>query len=155
MLLREMKPQDAPIISALIDRVYRAFNDALVPPALQHIIEPDQIIEKSRTGYLYLVAEIDGQVAGVITMKDRSHIYHLFIDGPYHGRGIGKALWVHMLERLKEDGPLPKVFTVNSSDFALDFYPKLGFQPTGPKQEMDGIPFTPMAMGEDGGAVME
>ena len=121
MLIRVMKPEDAPGISALIDRVYRKYNDARVPIALQHIIEPDQILEKSRTGYLYMVAEVDGQLAGVITMKERSHLYHLFIDGAYHGRGIASALWERLLERLKEDGPLPEILTVNSSDYALGF----------------------------------
>src|SRR4029078_356269 len=64
-------------------------------------------------GYLELhdvwVAEERGVVVGMCALEDRgdrSHLQHLWVEPPAHGRGVGRALVMHALEqaRTRHDG---------------------------------------------------
>ena len=50
-----------------------------------------QYLESPR--YAYLVAELDGQVAGFVAMRDNSHLFHLFVAAAHQRIGIARALW--------------------------------------------------------------
>jgi predicted GNAT family N-acyltransferase len=84
-------------------------------------------------------------LAGVVGIRDHTHLYHLFVDKSAHEQGLGKQLWQvardHCLA-LKGDTK----FTVNSSNHALAFYQKLGFKATGPAFSKMGIVSTPMCL---------
>ena len=71
--------------------------------------------------------------------KEKAHLCLLFVDGEYHRRGVGTALFEHMREDYGG-----KTITVNSSPFGVAFYRALGFTPTDGEQTVNGIRFTPM-----------
>jgi GNAT superfamily N-acetyltransferase len=56
-------------------------------------------------------------------------VHFLFVDGRYHGQGIGRKVFELALADYREKNPELKVMTVNSTFFAVEAYKKLGFIP--------------------------
>ncbi|HWP50209.1 MAG TPA: GNAT family N-acetyltransferase [Clostridia bacterium] len=81
-----------------------------------------------------------GRLVGVIALRNGGgHIALFFVDGTYHRRGIGRALFETALANSAGD-----IITVNSSPYAIEIYRRLGFMPNGPEQNTQGIRYTPM-----------
>jgi ribosomal protein S18 acetylase RimI-like enzyme len=94
-------------------------------------------------GYAYHVAEIDGQLAGFIAVREQRHVFHLFVSAAFHRRGVGRRLWEHakaLAVAAGGDGS----FTVNASNYAVPMYESLGFARILPMQCKDGVEFNPM-----------
>ena len=98
-------------------------------------------------GIVYHVAEIDGVVCGFVAVRDRSHLFHLFVDRDWHRRGIARRLW-EVARQAAIDAGGEGCFTVNSSNYAMPVYEKFGFVRTAPTQEAKGLRFNPMQLGE-------
>ena len=81
------------------------------------------------------------KIVGVIATKDGNHIALFFVDGRYHNKGIGKALF----EFIKKDS-LTGNISVNSSPFAVPIYHRLGFENTDSEQITNGVRYTPMKL---------
>jgi len=80
------------------------------------------------------------QLLGVIaTRNEGSHIALFFVKKEYHGQGIGRRLFVHILP-LCESSSL----TVNSSPYAVNTYRRLGFVDMDTEQLTNGIRYVPM-----------
>jgi GNAT superfamily N-acetyltransferase len=93
--------------------------------------------------YRYLLAYSDSRLAGFITIRDGSHLFHLFVKRSHQRQGIARRLWEQALRELcasSSDG----AFTVNSSLSAVPVYQAFGFVPAGSIQRMHGISFLPM-----------
>ena len=81
-----------------------------------------------------------GELRGVIAMRERRrHICLFFVPGEHQRRGVGRALWEHVLA-ISDAAAI----TVNSSPFAVPVYRKFGFKAVGAEQMTDGIIYTPM-----------
>ena len=81
----------------------------------------------------------DDKLVGVLAVREPQHISLFFVKAEFQKQGIGRKLF----ERLKKDSA-EKVFTVNSSPFAVGIYEKLGFTATDSEQVTNGIRYTPM-----------
>lgn len=92
----------------------------------------------------YFVAMKSGLLVGVCAIKDRKHIYHLFVAPEAQGRGVARALWESARADAELDGATGS-FTVNSSLYAVPVYERLGFHATDAVQERNGVRFVPMA----------
>lgn len=88
------------------------------------------------SGYLNVhdvwVAEKDGEIVGMCALEDRGDrwgLEHVWIDPPYHRRGIGTALVRHALSEAhrRHSGAVELV----SDTFAAGFYERLGARRTG------------------------
>ncbi|NHZ87475.1 GNAT family N-acetyltransferase [Massilia sp. CCM 8733] len=96
-----------------------------------------------RLGHAYHVAEVDGELAGFIAVRERQHLYHMFVAKKFHGRGIARAMWdVARRQAIVAGGD--GSFTVNASNYALPVYQAMGFQRTAPMQCVNGLYFNPM-----------
>jgi GNAT superfamily N-acetyltransferase len=93
--------------------------------------------------YVYLVAELEGRMAGFIAMRDRRHLFHLFVAAASQRTGIARALWEQARQVSLRAGPIAE-FTVNSSLNAVPVYCSFGFVPTGEVTQEHGIAFLPM-----------
>ncbi|WP_230541174.1 GNAT family N-acetyltransferase [Janthinobacterium sp. FW305-129] len=147
--LRPALVADAPAIVALIDDLMPFLtlhpDGAGAEKFIEHCRRPAIEGYLSQTRYAYQLAHIDGVLAGVVAMRDNTHLFHMFVPRALHRRGMARRLW-----QAARDASLARAdvtaFTVNSSLYALPLYESLGFVATGPKVEMDGIAFVPMRM---------
>ena len=93
--------------------------------------------------YRFLIADSGSQLAGFIAIRDRSHLFHLFVERSHQRQGLARRWLEQALEKLctpSSDGSL----TVNSSLRAVSVYKAFGFVPAGSIQSMHGISFLPM-----------
>ena len=91
----------------------------------------------------YVVAEVDGQVQGMIMVRDNNYIGQFFVAKAHQGQGIGTALWQFALARARKLGGTGQ-FTVNSTPTAVPIYSRLGFAATGPLEVASGFKYIPM-----------
>ena len=95
--IRNAHVADAPLISSLILNVAHYFSPgsgsdvaswflkSVTPLAIEGYI--------SDTKYNYLVAYSGRVLAGVIAMRDTTHIHHLFVAPEIHRQGVAARLW--------------------------------------------------------------
>lgn len=108
-----------------VDPLPKAYGDAFDRMAAQ-------------PGNDYLLAEIDGEVAGCLQLTvihglsrtgvSRAQIEGVRVAGSHRGRGIGEALFREAIRRAREAGcGLVQLTTDKARPDALRFYEKLGF----------------------------
>ena len=95
--------------------------------------------------YQLFVATCGDQCLGMLTVREKTHISLLFVDGDCHCNGIGSALIKFVSDYVLTEEGLDKL-TVNSSPYAIGFYHRLGFRDTHEETVADGIKFTPMEL---------
>ncbi|MBG6219446.1 MULTISPECIES: GNAT family N-acetyltransferase [unclassified Janthinobacterium] len=148
-IMRPALVADAPAIVALIDDLMPFLtlhpDGAGAEKFIQHCRQPAIEGYLSLPNYAYQLAYLDGELAGVVAMRDNTHLFHLFVPRALHRRGMARRLWQAAREVSLARGGVT-AFTVNSSLYALPLYASLGFVATGPKVEMDGIAFVSMRM---------
>ena len=109
------------------------------------------VSEQAERAYLqspqhsFIVAEEHGTIAGVIAIRDNSHLFHLFVARPFQRNGLARRLWDQARREALVHGGTGE-FTVNSSVNAIVVYESFGFVPTGPVATERGISFLPMRL---------
>ncbi len=149
MKIRHATVEDALEVSALIKSVAHYFTlhpQGLGAEAFLKTIEPNAICECiTASNFSYHVALFNNQLAGVVAVRDASHLYHLFVAQPFQGQGLSRALWSHAKDAAISVGRQHR-FTVNSTPYAVPIYERFGFGVTGPRVEVHGIAFVPMEL---------
>ena len=153
--VRLATPTDAAAVSAL---VLALVGDRLVDPEgeeAQHFyasMSPSELTKYMELPTrFYAVAEVDGQVQGVIMVRDDNYIGQFFVNQAHQGKGLGSALWQFALahaEKLHGSGR----FTVNSSLAAVPVYSRFGFVASGAPEVASGFRFIPMRKEATGAA---
>jgi GNAT superfamily N-acetyltransferase len=110
-------------------------------------METEAICGYFESGYEYHVAEEEGELVGVVGVRDNSHLYHLFVADESRGRGVARRLWQVARDACRRAGSAGE-FTVNSSRFAVGMYRKLGFVEIGPPETKDGVTAIPMKLAD-------
>ena len=113
------------------------FMQSLTPQAIAALI--------ASPSFSYFLAEEDGQLLGVVAMRDHSHLYHLFVAQAQQRRGIATRLWQHARQHAITAGN-PQRISVNATLYAQPIYEHYGFRASGPKVETKGIVFVPMQL---------
>jgi GNAT superfamily N-acetyltransferase len=147
MHIRPGTPGDAKAIASLI----ASFQPILTlepsgAGAEQYLASVSEDAEReylSSPRYAYLIAELEGRMAGFIAMRDRKHLFHLFVAAARQRTGIARALWEQARQLSLRAGPIAE-FTVNSSLNAVPVYRSFGFVPAGDIAQAHGIAFLPM-----------
>jgi ribosomal protein S18 acetylase RimI-like enzyme len=147
MNIRSANPDDSLSISLLIQSVAHYFTlhqEGIGAEDFLKTISPEAIEGYIKApNFLYLAGFIDGELAGVVAIRDNRHLYHLFIAPKFQRKSLAKKLWHEAMAESIERGN-PGTFTVNSTPFAVPVYESFGFEVTGPKRETKGIAFVPM-----------
>ncbi len=91
----------------------------------------------------YRVAVIHNNIVGVLASKNASHLFHFFIHPDWQCQGVGSKLWKSYLQKRSAIKGINSV-TVNASDFAMEFYLKIGFTIQQPREIKNGMCFTAM-----------
>ncbi|MBN2025841.1 MAG: GNAT family N-acetyltransferase [Actinobacteria bacterium] len=147
---REMAAGDEGAASALIEDVFDEFiapdyGPGGVEEFKKHIL-PEDLLQRQLNGDSFIIlAEEDGEVVGVIDVRDGCHIRLFFVRKDRQGRGIGRGLFSLALERCTGDNPELEEITVNSSPYAIPIYESMGFFATRPELVRNGIRHIPMA----------
>nr|WP_298171208.1 GNAT family N-acetyltransferase [uncultured Pseudomonas sp.] len=149
LIIRPARETDSPAIAALIDSLVPHILAAPGAPAAEAFmasISPAAIAGYIRNpDYRYLLGFIGETLVGAAAIRDDNHLYHLFVDGQFHRRGIATALWTQLREAAMEAGNTGE-FTVNSSINAIAVYSRLGFVAVGEVQHKNGLQFQPMRL---------
>ena len=147
--IRQARTEDASSASELIGRAAHYFASSTsgeVAPWFLESVTPSAI-----AGYIndpkfnYLVGLLGPTLAGVVAVRDMTHVHHLFVAPEFHRKGLATKLW----ERAKADALASgnkDGFVVRSSEFAVPVYEHFGFRVMGTRAEKDGIVFVPMKL---------
>ena len=135
----------AALMHAVVKRFLLPDMDEAAGAAFLQGHDADDFVEAMHDGAFFFKAEADGAVIGMIGVFAATHVKYLFVDGDWHGRGVARELLRHAVAEMRARGEPDKV-TLNSSDYAIGIYRKLGFIETGARQQRDGVWFTPMAL---------
>jgi GNAT superfamily N-acetyltransferase len=149
MRIRPIEDEDVPAVAQLLKVLARDFivHESTPEGAATFLRENNEeaIRRYIVAGQVYHVAESDGQIAGFVSMRDRSHLFHLFVGVPWQGQGVARKLW-EVARQAAIDAGGSGSFTVNSSNFAVPVYEKMGFVRTAPMQCLKALYFNPMQL---------
>ena len=152
--IRRGKIQDVAKVSSLLLELSEEFIAAeFSETGKQNFLREftaEKIAEKmSADNFRFHLAEDDGDLIGVVAVRDNTHLFYLFVAKSHQKRGVSRVLW----ERAKSES-LPfnnsGVFTVNASNYAVKAYERLGFVLKGATQETKGVLYNPMEMNGGG-----
>lgn len=147
MQIRPLVDADIPAVSALVCAVARSciLHQSAQAAAQAFLAENDDAGVRGflAQGHVYHVALIDGELAGVVAVRDNSHLVRLFVATKRQRLGVARRLWqVARAEAIARGGD--GAFTVNSSNHAVAVYESFGFVRTGPMQLAKGLYYNPM-----------
>ena len=144
--IEKAKIDDIEEISDLVKRIYLKYNSKIdteegIKNILIFVSAESMRLRFYIEGALMLVArDENNDIVGMIELKNFEHISLFFVDDKYFKCHIGKKLF----EETKNIFGCDK-YSVNSSDYALEFYKKLGFiQITDSIKIEKGVHFYPM-----------
>ncbi len=147
--IRPGRRSDAPSISAFLVPLAQKFIAQELDPTPRDkflaTFSPAAIAQYLDSGFRYHLAESQGSLVGVVSTRDESHVYHLFVAESAQRTGLGRRLWQIARKASLAAGHRGD-FTVNSSRFAIGFYEQLGFERTGPENNQDGVVSIPMRL---------
>lgn len=145
-IIRRANVEDALQLSELIEDVSRRFcftSAQEVPAWFLATITPDAIAGTiDNPSFCYFVALLNGELVGVIAVRDATHVHHLFVSQKVQRRGIAQLLWLNAKEQALTAGNI----TVRSSLFAVPIYERFGFVISGPSAEKEGLSYQPMEL---------
>jgi ribosomal protein S18 acetylase RimI-like enzyme len=149
MEIRAATADDAPRISTLVhDLAGKYIVHEFSEEGASRLLE-SMSVAAIRTylesGYRYHVAEENGELAGVIAIRDNRHLYHLFVSECFQGKGVARRLW-ESAKAASLDAGNPGVFTVNSSRYAVGLYEKFGFVRQSEAVDVSGVICIPMKL---------
>jgi GNAT superfamily N-acetyltransferase len=136
-------------ISELINSVSNYFTldpQGLGAEGFLETISTESILKYiENPSFYYCICLIEKELAGVIAIKEKTHVFHLFVSPEHQKKGLARLLWNHALVNVFELNAV-NVVTVNSTPFAVEVYKKFGFKCTGEKIEKNGSAFVPMKL---------
>lgn len=141
--IRQAVESDAEAISVLVTYwAHLQLEDPAPPEADEFLnsLTPSATARRiSANDFEYYVAENSAGICGTIAIREKHHLYHLFVRADSHGKGIARALWEHA--KYHSDS---QTFVVNSSITAIPVYEQFGFVVKGSPQSARGLTFVPM-----------
>ena len=145
MNIREAKTKDATQIKELVvdlSHYYLSANEGTLPEWLSSTLELKQFESRLKSNnFTNLVCESNGDIIGYISIKDKNHIYHLFVSKEHQRKGIAKRLWAKAKNLCQSS-----TYTVRSSIYAIPVYECFGFSKSKGIESKDNIRFQTMEL---------
>ena len=122
--------------SDLIMETMNEFNKPEMSDFQIWFASPEQIIERKKSSIMggdqndtvQFIIRYNSKIIGVLEIEDKNHIQSFFVKKEFHRKGIGKMLFNYAIKYFIEKGYRITYLSVLSSDYAIDFYKKLGFK---------------------------
>ena len=145
----ELKTEEINFVSNMINTVFDEFVGKDYSEegnnTFKDYINPQNILNRFNEKISqYFIVKYNNEIIGILEIKNKDHISLFYIKKEFHGKGIGKKLFEHYLNIIKNENTGIKIITVNSSIYAEKIHSKLGFIKTNEIQEKDGIKYIPM-----------
>jgi len=148
MNIKEIQADEVEDVSIMIKEV---FNKYISPDYTKEgisqfnsFVDEGTIRERLAAGSLILVAKEGETIAGVIEIREGSHIPIFFVKDGFQGKGLGHRLFRKAVKKNTENNPAVEVLTVNASPYAVDIYKSMGFRNAAAMQVKSGIRYYPM-----------
>ncbi|OKH18057.1 GNAT family N-acetyltransferase [[Limnothrix rosea] IAM M-220] len=148
IIYRSDKYGELPQISALMEAV---FQDCIAPgydpqgidEFLQYI-HPTAIAYRLKRNHFLRVAEVEGNIVGVLEMRTYHHLSLLFVDRKFQRQGIAKRLVQEAIAICHAENPQLQNITVHANPGAIPAYKAMQFQIVGEERVENGIRYVPM-----------
>jgi|SRR3989344_901768 len=134
MKIRKFKPNDTKAIARVIKKTFLKYNhnEGSKKDIKKYVSRFDdnklsEFKKKLETDPILLVAEKNKEIVGVVR-GDKNRVWNLFVDGKYHGKGIGKKLMNKFEDRAIKSGS--NHINIMSSLYAVPFYQYVGYKKT-------------------------
>jgi GNAT superfamily N-acetyltransferase len=139
---RDMRPGEEPEVLALVMRGFDGFvrPDLSAEGTSEFTRAARSFVVEHPVGHAVTVAERDGELHGMIDLRDGSHVSLFFVEAAHQRQGVGAAL----LDAATAKHPETAVVTVNSGPSAVSAYHALAFTATAPEAEVNGIRYVAM-----------
>jgi predicted GNAT family N-acyltransferase len=92
----------------------------------------------------FFLAKAENEIIGMMEIKNKDHISLFFVKKEFQGKGIGKYLLGHYLNKIKNENSGIKKITVHSPIYSEKIFSRFGFKKTNGMQEKAGIKYIPM-----------
>jgi GNAT superfamily N-acetyltransferase len=147
VLYREMAAGEEQLV---LDLAMRVFDQAVRPDfsaqgAAEFAASARRFLIDDSAGHVVFVAESDGELVGMIDVRDHSHVCLFFVEAGHRGTGVGSALLAEAVSRVLAGDPVGELLTVNSAPGAVGAYGRFGFEATAPEREHNGIRYVSMS----------
>lgn len=149
--IRNYHPDDLKDVCLLIARTFKRFNSkegtkqgvndfvGFYRYFKKHEKEIINVFKKDK--FHYVAIGSDGDIIGVVRGRI-NRIANLFVDGDFHGNGIGKALVKRFEKDVKKCGS--NEINIRASLHGVPFYKKMGYHDVSYSTTMKGIIVQPM-----------
>jgi GNAT superfamily N-acetyltransferase len=137
-IIEVLKENDIDEYSALIYEVMNEFNKEEIDDFQIWFASVEGITERrswnnwgNKYATLQFTAKINGKIIGALEIENTNHIQSFFVRKEFQGMGIGRELFNFSIKYFINNGIKQNGYWVFSSDFAINFYRKLGFMGDG------------------------
>lgn len=149
MVVRMLEKKDIPEAVKLIREGYDKFvAHDYTPEGTVHFYEyaSEEALGARIDGgtHFALAALKDGELLGIIEMRDFEQCTMFFVKAKVHGQGIGRWLFEEAVSHCHAKKQNLRKVSVNSSPYAVPVYKKLGFKAVGTLKEENGVVYQPM-----------
>tara|TARA_R100000005_G_C4929449_1_gene159126 strand:+ start:61 stop:513 length:453 start_codon:yes stop_codon:yes gene_type:complete len=144
-IIREVRENDLENIKKIASTAIRecvADSDELHRLLTDDICLSFEWWKSNKEQSLHLLCEENGMVLGVILVKEYWNLSSLFVDPSLHCTGVGRDLINEAIAICSTKSP-KGCLKLNSSNYAVPFYKKVGFTQTGKGIDRPGgcVPF--------------
>lgn len=145
MNIRNAKEDDAEQIYNLVSSLshfYLSSTEESLPEWLLSSLELKEFKNRLKNNeFTNLLCERNGNIIGYISIKNKNHIYHLFVSQEHQRKGIAKKLW-----KKAKNLCLSSTYTVRSSLYAVPVYECFGFSKSKKIETKDNFQFQAMEL---------
>jgi ribosomal protein S18 acetylase RimI-like enzyme len=136
IIIREAKKDDISLINAMAKKIWPVTYRAILSPEqlaymLGLLYSPNALQKQFDSGHNFLIAEEDDQpiaFADYSLLKDSIYKLHkIYVLPNQQGKGIGKLLIEHVIQKIKEQKATALLLNVNRFNKAKGMYERLGF----------------------------
>jgi len=136
MIIREATKNDIPVIHDLANKTWPiAYQEILTPQQLAYMLDltysESSLQKQFDAGHHFLIVEKDSipvAFADYNHLKERIYkLQKIYALPEQQGKGIGKLLIDHIIEKVKQQGAKALLLNVNRHNKAKQFYEHLGF----------------------------
>lgn len=130
ILIRDAASEEERGIRTLLELVIHESLDATVHDIVSIIKSVNDNVDlwiRSPENIVHLVAEKDGELVGVIMIKEFWNFCSLFVHPAHQRKGVGRKLVNAALERCRGKSPHGAVHMFANNE-AIEFYLALGFE---------------------------